>query len=127
MHDANHKSFARIIEGNKKYIESKLAENPDYFKNLAVGQNPTYLLIGCADSRVPPNELTQTEPGEIFIHRNIANVVSPTDFNLNSVIQYAVEALKVKHIVILGHTGCGGVKAALSNDSHGSFLDCWIE
>ena len=115
------KRYNKVLEGNKRYVEKKLAENPDYFKILSAGQNPKYLLIGCSDSRAPPNEITETDPGEIFIHRNIANLVIPTDLNvrifiiqLNCVIQYAVEHLKVHNIVVMGHTCCGGVKAAMA-------------
>ncbi|CAK76095.1 unnamed protein product (macronuclear) [Paramecium tetraurelia] len=118
--------YTKAILGNKNYVAKKLAEDPDYFSKLAKGQNPKYLLIGCSDSRAPPNELTETDPGEIFIHRNIANVVNMTDLNLNCVVQYAVEHLKVHNIIIMGHTFCGGVKAAMNQDSVGGLLDLWL-
>ncbi|CAD8211435.1 unnamed protein product [Paramecium pentaurelia] len=118
--------YAKALSGNKNYVQKKLAQDPDYFSKLAKGQNPKYLLIGCSDSRAPPNELTETDPGEIFIHRNIANVVNITDLNLNCVVQYAVEHLKVHNIIIMGHTFCGGVKAAMNQDSVGGLLDLWL-
>ncbi|CAD8126716.1 unnamed protein product [Paramecium sonneborni] len=118
--------YAKAILGNKNYVQKKLAQDPEYFTKLAKGQNPKYLLIGCSDSRAPPNELTETDPGEIFIHRNIANVVNITDLNLNCVVQYAVEHLKVHNIIIMGHTHCGGVKAAMNRDSVGGLLDLWL-
>ncbi|CAD8087606.1 unnamed protein product [Paramecium primaurelia] len=118
--------YAKALLGNKNYVQKKLAQDPNYFTKLAQGQNPKYLLIGCSDSRAPPNELTETEPGEIFIHRNIANVVNITDLNLNCVVQYAVEHLKVHNIIIMGHTYCGGVKAAMQQDSVGGLLDLWL-
>lgn len=115
----------RILLENKAWAQSRIENNPDYFKNMAQDQNPTYLWIGCADSRVPPSEITNTDPGEMFVHRNIANLVIHTDSNLMSVIQYAVEALKVPHIIVCGHYGCGGVKAALSQQSLG-MIDNWV-
>ncbi|CAD8183763.1 unnamed protein product [Paramecium pentaurelia] len=118
--------YAKALLGNKNYVQKKLAQDPNYFTKLAQGQSPKYLLIGCSDSRAPPNELTETEPGEIFIHRNIANVVNITDLNLNCVVQYAVEHLKVHNIIIMGHTYCGGVKAAMQQDSVGGLLDLWL-
>ena len=117
--------YHRLLEGNDLYVKQKLFDDPDYFKNLAKGQSPKHLFIGCADSRVPPNELTKTNPGELFIHRNIANLVVPTDFNINSVIQFAIEGLGVKDIIVMGHTGCGGVKAALDPKYHG-MIDQWL-
>ena len=106
-------SYERLIKGNEKWIQEKLDLNPDYFKTLAKGQSPEFLWIGCADSRVPANEITGTESGEIFVHRNIANLVIHSDINMLSVLQYAVEYLHVKHIIVCGHYGCGGVKAAM--------------
>ncbi|CAD8190649.1 unnamed protein product [Paramecium octaurelia] len=120
------KKYAKALQGNRNYVAKKTAEDPDYFRKLSQGQNPKYLLIGCSDSRAPPNEITETDPGEIFIHRNIANVVVPTDLNINCVIQYAIEHLKVHNIVIMGHTFCGGVKAAMKQDSVGGLLDLWL-
>ncbi len=115
----------RILLENKAWAQSRIENNPDYFKNMARDQNPTYLWIGCADSRVPPSEITNSDPGEMFVHRNIANLVIHTDSNLMSVIQYAIEALKVPHIIVCGHYGCGGVKAALSQQSLG-MIDNWV-
>jgi carbonic anhydrase len=118
-------TYFRLLEGNKKYVEEKTHENPDYFKELSKTQKPKYLLIGCSDSRVPPNELTKTDPGEIFIHRNIANQVITSDLNCMSVIQFAVEHLKVEHIIVMGHTKCGGVIAANKNQ-HLGLIDQWL-
>jgi len=106
----------KLLLENKAWAQEKLEENPDYFKKLAALQTPEYLWIGCSDSRVPANEVTGTAPGEIFVHRNIANMVVHTDINLLSVLTYAVDVLKVKHIIVCGHYGCGGVKAAMGND-----------
>ncbi|EJF11906.1 MULTISPECIES: carbonic anhydrase [Pontibacter] len=115
----------KIFENNKKWVERKLNEDPDYFNKLAKGQTPRYLYIGCSDSRIPINEVTGTGPGEIFVHRNIANMVVHTDMNLLSVLQYAVEVLKVKDIIVCGHYGCGGVAAAASNKQFG-LIDNWL-
>ena len=118
-------SYKKLIEGNKKFAASKKFDDPEYFKKLSLGQKPDYLWIGCSDSRVPANEVTSTESGEIFVHRNIANMVVHTDLNLLSVIEYAVKYLGVKHIIVCGHYGCGGVKAAMGNDSFG-VLNNWL-
>lgn len=118
-------SYQKLIEGNKHYAESKIQQDPNYFKNLSKGQQPKYLWIGCSDSRVPANEITNTQSGEIFVHRNIANLVVHTDTNLLSVLEYAVKYLKVKHIIVVGHYGCGGVLASMSNTYHG-FVDNWL-
>jgi len=118
-------SYERLIQGNQKWAADKLKENPEYFKGLTLGQHPEYLWIGCSDSRVPANEITNTKSGEIFVHRNIANVVVHTDMNLLSVLYYAVEVLKVKHVIVCGHYGCGGVIAAMSNKDHG-FVNNWL-
>ncbi len=118
-------SYKKLIEGNRRFAMSKKFEDPEYFKKLSMGQKPDYLWIGCSDSRVPANEVTSTESGEIFVHRNIANLVVHTDANLLSVLEYAVKYLKVKHIIVCGHYGCGGVKAAVSNQFHG-FVDNWL-
>lgn len=115
----------RILENNKKWVEEKLSGDKDYFKNLALGQTPRYLFIGCSDSRVPANEISGTGPGEMFVHRNIANLVVHTDINMLSVLQYAVEVLKVKVIMVCGHYGCGGIKAAASNQQFG-LIDNWL-
>lgn len=118
-------SYKRLMDGNLKYAMSKKFDDPEYFKKLSLGQTPDYLWIGCSDSRVPANEITGTESGEIFVHRNIANVVVHTDMNLMSVVEYAVNVLKVKHIIVCGHYGCGGVRAAMGNGSFG-LVDNWL-
>ncbi len=117
--------YKKILDNNKQWVENKLAISPNYFKNLAEGQNPPLLWIGCSDSRVPANEIIGAEPGEVFVHRNIANMVLHTDMNMLSVLDYAVNALKVKHVIVCGHYGCGGVKAAMGNTSIG-IIDNWI-
>jgi len=117
--------YERLLEGNKIFVNEKLKENPDYFKDLAKGQSPEYLWIGCSDSRVPANEVTNTSPGEMFVHRNIANLVINTDINLLSVLHYSVKYLKVKHIIVCGHYQCGGVIAAMSNKKFG-LIDNWL-
>lgn len=119
------KSYKKLIDGNLKFAMSKKMDDPEYFKNLSLGQTPEYLWIGCSDSRVPANEITNTQSGEVFVHRNIANLVVLTDFNLLSVVEYAVEVLKVKHIIVCGHYGCGGVRASMTSDVHG-FVDNWL-
>ena len=100
-------SYQRLIDGNRKYSLEKRFDDPEYFKKLSLGQKPDYLWIGCSDSRVPANEVTSTESGEIFVHRNIANLVVHTDLNLLSVLEYAVKHIQVKHIIVCGHYGCG--------------------
>ena len=117
--------YQKILENNKKWVDTKMQSNPGFFKNLAKGQNPPLLWIGCADSRVPANEIIGAEPGEVFVHRNIANMVVHTDMNMLSVLDYAVNALKVQHVIVCGHYGCGGVKAAMGNTSIG-IIDNWI-
>lgn len=117
--------YKKILDNNKQWVENKLAISPNYFKNLAEGQNPPLLWIGCSDSRVPANEIIGAEPGEVFVHRNIANIVVHSDMNMLSVLDYAVNALKVKHVIVCGHYGCGGVKAAMGNSSIG-ITDNWI-
>lgn len=109
-------NIEELLIENKAWAKGRIEENPDYFKKLASLQTPEYLWIGCSDSRVPANEVTGTAPGEIFVHRNIANMVIHTDINLLSVLTYAVDVLQVKHIIVCGHYGCGGVKAAMGND-----------
>ncbi|WP_266204730.1 carbonic anhydrase [Pontibacter kalidii] len=115
----------KIFENNKKWVAEKLAGDSDFFTKLANGQKPRYLYIGCSDSRVPVNEITGTGPGEIFVHRNIANMVVHSDINMLSVLQYAVEVLKVKDVIVCGHYGCGGVAAAASNKQFG-LMDNWL-
>lgn len=118
-------SYERLLNGNKTWSDAKLKQDPDFFKNLTLGQNPEYLWIGCSDSRVPANEITGTKSGQMFVHRNIANMVVHTDMNLLSVLYYAVEVLHVKHIIICGHYGCGGIVAAMSNKDNG-FVNNWL-
>jgi carbonic anhydrase len=117
--------YNKIIEGNKNWVATKINEDPEYFKKLSKGQSPPLLWIGCSDSRVPANEVIGAQPGEVFVHRNIANMVVHSDMNMLSVLDYAVNVLKVKHVIVCGHYGCGGVKAALGNDSIG-IIDNWI-
>lgn len=117
--------YNRLIEGNEKWAEERLKVDPGYFKDLAKGQNPEFLWIGCSDSRVPANEITNTRSGEIFVHRNVANMVAHTDLNFLSVLQYAVQVLKVKHIIVCGHYGCGGVLTAMSNANVG-LVNNWL-
>jgi carbonic anhydrase len=119
------KSYEKLISGNALFAEQRLQEDPNFFNELAKGQAPEYLWIGCSDSRVPANQITNTKSGEIFVHRNIANLVVHTDSNLLSVLEYAVKFLKVKHIIVCGHYGCGGVKAATTNTYHG-YVDNWL-
>jgi carbonic anhydrase len=111
---------------NKKWIDAKLSLDPEYFKKLSAGQNPDFLYIGCSDSRVTAEELMGLQPGDVFVHRNIANLVVSTDNNLNAVVQFAVEHLKVKHIIVCGHYECGGVKAALHPSDMGQ-LNSWLQ
>jgi carbonic anhydrase len=118
-------SYEKLFAGNKKWIEEKLQIDPDFFNKLAAGQSPEFLWIGCSDSRVPANEITGTEPGEIFVHRNIANMVVHSDMNMLSVLDYAVNVLQVKHVIVCGHYGCGGVLAAMGNKQYG-LIDNWL-
>ncbi len=119
------KSYEKLLVENKSWAERKVKEDPEFFSRLVNVQTPEFLWIGCSDSRVPPNEITQTNPGEIFIHRNIANMVVHTDLNMLSVLEYAVNVLKVKHIIVCGHYGCGGVKAAMTRKSIG-LINKWL-
>ncbi len=119
------KVLNKIFDNNKKWAEKIKKTDPEFFSKLSKQQNPEYLWIGCSDSRVPASEIVGMMPGEIFVHRNIANVVVHTDLNCLSVIQYAVDVLKVKHIIICGHYGCGGIKASLDNQEHG-LIDNWL-
>jgi len=117
--------YIQLLKNNKKWVQKRLNDDPEYFKRLSMQQTPEYLWIGCSDSRVPANEITGTEPGEMFVHRNIANMVVHSDMNLLSVLSYAVEVLKVKHIIVCGHYGCGGVLAAMGNKQFG-LIDNWL-
>jgi len=114
-----------LFDKNKSWAENVKKSDPDFFTKLSKQQSPEILWIGCADSRVPASEIVDMEPGTIFVHRNIANVVVHTDLNCLSVIQYAVDVLKVKHIIVCGHYGCGGIKAAMENEGHG-LIDNWL-
>ena len=114
-----------LLANNRSFVAAQLALDPAYFDKLAEGQHPEFLWIGCSDSRVGPDRLTGTHPGDMFVHRNIANLVVSTDMNLLSVLQYAVEVLKVRHVIVCGHYGCGGVHAAMGSDSHG-LIDHWL-
>jgi len=114
-----------LLTANREWAESMVAADPEFFSRLANQQSPEYLWIGCSDSRVPANQITGLAPGEVFVHRNVANVVAETDFNLLAVLQYAVDVLKVKHVIVCGHYGCGGVRAALENYRHG-MIDNWL-
>ena len=119
------KSYENIFDNNKKLIEEKLGQDADFFKNLAEGESPEYLYIGCSDSRATAEELMGMKPGEVFVHRNIANVVNTLDMSSTAVIQYAVQHLKVKHIIVCGHYGCGGVKAAMTPQDYG-LMNPWL-
>ena len=119
------KPFEKLLQENKEWAAAQVKADPDYFKRLVEIQNPELLWIGCSDSRVPADKITGTQPGEIFVHRNVANLVVHTDLNLLSVLQYAVEVLKVKHVIVCGHHNCGGIRAALKNQSLG-LIDKWL-
>jgi carbonic anhydrase len=123
--DANKKAYDKLIQNNKDWVADKLKIDPSYFEDLSKGQAPEYLFIGCSDSRVPAEEVTKCTPGEMFVHRNVANLVLSADVNVMSVLQYAVEILNVKHIILCGHYGCGGIKSALSHHQHG-LIDQWL-
>lgn len=118
-------SLKSLLESNRRWASERTAQQSDFFKRLANIQSPKYLWIGCSDSRVPANEIVALDPGELFVHRNVANVVVHTDLNCLSVIQYAVEVLAVQHIMVVGHYGCGGVRAALQNKRFG-LIDNWL-
>ena len=115
----------QLLNNNRQFVQDQLKLDPGYFDKLAEGQHPEFLWIGCSDSRVPPDRVTGTQPGDMFVHRNIANLVVQTDMNLLSVLQYAVEVLKVNHVIVCGHYGCGGVKAAMGHEQHG-LIDNWL-
>ena len=116
----------KLLLENKAWADEKKTDDPEYFTRLSHLQTPEFLWIGCSDSRVPANEITGTQPGEIFVHRNIANMVVHTDVNLLSVLEYAVAHLKVKHVIVCGHYGCGGIKAAMSNHDFKQVLNMWL-
>lgn len=118
-------SYEDLLANNKRWVAERLGEDPDYFAKLAQGQQPPFLYIGCSDSRKPLNTMTQTKPGEVFIHRNIANQVSLTDMNLLSVLEYAIETLKVKHVIVCGHQNCGGIEAAYRGTATG-LVENWV-
>jgi carbonic anhydrase len=119
-------SYERLLQENKAWAAGIKASDPEFFSRLAHLQTPEFLWIGCSDSRVPANQITGTEPGEIFVHRNVANLVINTDVNLLSVLEYAVSHLKVKHVIVCGHYGCGGVKAATTNHDFKQVLNMWL-
>ncbi|MFM7357693.1 MAG: carbonic anhydrase [Sediminibacterium sp.] len=120
------KSYQKLLLENKAWAQEKKEDDPEFFSRLSQIQTPEFLWIGCSDSRVPANEITNTQPGEIFVHRNIANLVVHTDVNLLSVLEYAVNYLKVKHVIVCGHYGCGGVKAAMTNHDFKQVLNMWL-
>jgi carbonic anhydrase len=119
------KEYKKLLLSNKAWASERLKVDEHYFDDLSKDQNPLFLWIGCADSRVPAEEITHADPGEIFVHRNVANMVVHTDMNLLSVLQYAVEVLKIRHIIICGHYNCGGVKAAMTNKDFG-LINKWL-
>ena len=114
-----------LIDNNRKWAAAKTRVDPDFFKRLVNQQTPEYFWIGCADSRVPANEIVNLDPGEMFVHRNVANLTPPQDANYLSTLQYAVHVLKVKHVLVVGHYGCGGVRAAIESQEHG-LIDHWL-
>lgn len=120
------KTYEKLLLENKAWAQEMVEDDPQYFNRLAHLQTPEFLWIGCSDSRVPANEITNTQPGEIFVHRNIANLVIHTDVNLLSVLEYAVVHLKVKHVIVCGHYGCGGIKAAMTNHDYKQVLNMWL-
>jgi len=115
----------RLLDNNKKWASDRVKHDPTFFTRLEKQQKPEFLWIGCADSRVPANEIVGLDPGELFVHRNVANVVVHTDLNCLSVLQFAIDVLKVKHVIVCGHYGCGGVKAAIERETHG-LIDNWL-
>jgi carbonic anhydrase len=119
-------SYERLLIENKAWAAGRIKDDPEYFDRLSHLQTPEFLWIGCSDSRVPANEITGTQPGEIFVHRNVANLVINTDVNLLSVLDYAVNHLKVKHVIVCGHYGCGGIKAAMTKTDYKYVLNMWL-
>src|ERR1700712_1263957 len=119
-------TYEKLLSENKAWAKSQEEKDPEFFKRLSSIQTPEFLWIGCSDSRVPADKITGTQPGEIFVHRNIANMVVHTDVNLLSVLDYAVNYLKVKHVIVCGHYGCGGIKAAITNHDYNYLLNMWL-
>lgn len=119
-------SYEKLLLDNKAWAQKQIEKDPDFFKRLSSLQTPEFLWIGCSDSRVPADKITGTQPGEIFVHRNIANMVIHTDVNLLSVLDFAVNHLKVKHVIVCGHYGCGGIKAAMTNHDYKYVLNMWL-
>jgi carbonic anhydrase len=119
-------SYEKLLLANKAWAREQVEEDPEFFKRLSALQVPEFLWIGCSDSRVPADKITGTQPGEIFVHRNIANMVVHTDVNLLSVLDFAVTHLKVKHVIVCGHYGCGGIKAAMTNHDYKNVLNMWL-
>src|SRR5215831_4941877 len=120
------KSYEKLLSENRKWASERIKDDPEYFHRLSLLQTPEFLWIGCSDSRVPANQITGTEPGEIFVHRNVANLVVNTDVNLLAVLDFAVTHLKVKHVIVCGHYGCGGIRAASTNDDYKPVLNMWL-
>jgi len=120
------KPFEKLLQENKKWAGDLVAKDPEYFNRLSLLREPEFLWIGCSDSRVPANEITGTQPGEIFVHRNVANLVINTDVNLLSVLDFAVSRLKVKHVIVCGHYGCGGIQAAITKKDFKPVLNMWL-
>ncbi len=120
--------IATLFANNRAWAAEKTESNPEYFLDLSAIQRPEYLWIGCSDSRVPANVITGLEPGEVFVHRNVANLVHPTDLNLLSVVEFAINALGVRQIIVCGHYGCGGIRAAVNGESHGvGVVEHWLQ
>ena len=119
-------SYEKLLLENKAWAAEKMQDDPEFFRRLSLLQTPEFLWIGCSDSRVPANEITGTQPGEIFVHRNVANLVINTDVNVLSVLDYAVNHLKVKHVIVCGHYGCGGIKASTTNQDFKPVLNMWL-
>lgn len=119
-------SYEKLLLENKAWAAEKMQDDPEFFKRLSLLQTPEFLWIGCSDSRVPANEITGTQPGEIFVHRNVANLVINTDVNVLSVLDYAVNHLKVRHVIVCGHYGCGGIKASITNQDFKPVLNMWL-
>src|SRR6187431_3012882 len=117
--------LTKLLDNNKAWAAQRVKNDPEFFTRLAGQQAPSYLWVGCADSRVPANEIVGLDPGELFVHRNVANIVVHSDLNCLSVLQFAVDVLKVKHVIVCGHYGCGGIRAAMEKDSHG-LIDNWL-